>query len=201
MKTLLTAAALIALTAAASSANAAVTITNTPGDTTPLGYTLVATFDAPLAAGYSMPGADIRSTSSGDAARPPGDATKFLAVTGGHSVTLSSLLGFTAFSFYMGSPDSYNWLQIDGGPKIYGTALYGTPSHAADGDQSVGFTVNYNLGGATAHSITFGSDSNSFELDNIATKGAVPEPASWAMMIAGFGLAGATLRQRRRAFA
>lgn len=27
---------------------------------------------------------------------------------------------------------------------------------------------------------------------------AVPEPASWALMIAGFGLAGATLRQRRR---
>lgn len=28
--------------------------------------------------------------------------------------------------------------------------------------------------------------------------GAVPEPASWAMMIAGFGLAGAALRRRRR---
>ncbi len=27
--------------------------------------------------------------------------------------------------------------------------------------------------------------------------GAVPEPATWAMMIAGFGLAGATLRRRR----
>ncbi|MBS0361220.1 MAG: PEPxxWA-CTERM sorting domain-containing protein [Proteobacteria bacterium] len=25
----------------------------------------------------------------------------------------------------------------------------------------------------------------------------VPEPASWALMIAGFGLAGATLRRRR----
>jgi hypothetical protein len=29
-------------------------------------------------------------------------------------------------------------------------------------------------------------------------RGAVPEPATWAMMIAGFGLAGASLRQRRR---
>lgn len=28
--------------------------------------------------------------------------------------------------------------------------------------------------------------------------GAVPEPATWIMMIAGFGLAGATLRQQRR---
>ena len=31
--------------------------------------------------------------------------------------------------------------------------------------------------------------------------GAVPEPASWAMMILGFGLAGATIRSRRRALA
>lgn len=32
---------------------------------------------------------------------------------------------------------------------------------------------------------------------NNATLAAVPEPASWAMMIAGFGLAGAVLRRRR----
>ena len=30
---------------------------------------------------------------------------------------------------------------------------------------------------------------------------AVPEPASWALMIAGFGLVGARLRRRRAAFA
>ncbi len=33
------------------------------------------------------------------------------------------------------------------------------------------------------------------------TGGAVPEPASWAMMILGFGLAGSTIRSRRRALA
>jgi hypothetical protein len=31
--------------------------------------------------------------------------------------------------------------------------------------------------------------------------GAVPEPSAWMLMIGGFGLAGATLRLRRRAFA
>lgn len=43
-------------------------------------------------------------------------------------------------------------------------------------------------------------------LDNVSVSGpsaippgAVPEPASWAMMIAGFGLTGAALRRRRRA--
>jgi PEP-CTERM motif len=31
----------------------------------------------------------------------------------------------------------------------------------------------------------------------IATSGAVPEPASWAMLIAGFGLTGAAMRRRK----
>ena len=34
-----------------------------------------------------------------------------------------------------------------------------------------------------------------------ATVAGVPEPASWALMIGGFGLAGATLRRRRTASA
>ena len=42
------------------------------------------------------------------------------------------------------------------------------------------------------------------QADNITlapVAGAVPEPATWAMMILGFGAAGATLRRRRQAFA
>ena len=37
--------------------------------------------------------------------------------------------------------------------------------------------------------------------DPLATSGGVPEPSAWALMIAGFGLAGTTLRRRRPAFA
>ena len=33
--------------------------------------------------------------------------------------------------------------------------------------------------------------------DNISVSTAVPEPATWAMMIMGFGVAGALLRRRR----
>ena len=36
-------------------------------------------------------------------------------------------------------------------------------------------------------------------LTGTASAGGVPEPASWALMIAGFGLAGAQLRRRRTA--
>ena len=41
-------------------------------------------------------------------------------------------------------------------------------------------------------------DDLSFASEGGAT-GAVPEPAAWALMIAGFGMAGATLRRRRAA--
>jgi hypothetical protein len=55
-----------------------------------------------------------------------------------------------------------------------------------------------------------GGDFNYFDLSfvfqNVASKevpavGGVPEPSSWAMLIAGFGLTGATLRRRRIAVA
>jgi hypothetical protein len=47
-------------------------------------------------------------------------------------------------------------------------------------------------------SIGFTSGQNAFEFDSLAgSLGGVPEPASWALMIAGFGAAAAMLRRRR----
>jgi hypothetical protein len=52
-------------------------------------------------------------------------------------------------------------------------------------------------GGALTFAAVGTSDSLGGYLDNITiTQNGVPEPASWALMIAGFGLAGATLRRR-----
>jgi hypothetical protein len=44
--------------------------------------------------------------------------------------------------------------------------------------------------------ITFSGEERTYEILS-QSSGAVPEPATWAMMIAGFGLAGAALRRRR----
>ena len=44
-----------------------------------------------------------------------------------------------------------------------------------------------------------GIDNLAFDIRQIAAPGAVPEPASWAMMIAGFGLTGGAMRRRPRA--
>ena len=52
-------------------------------------------------------------------------------------------------------------------------------------DGHMGRYANFNL--------AFGSQANTFSLTY-----AVPEPASWAMMIAGFGMIGAAQRRRAR---
>ena len=43
-----------------------------------------------------------------------------------------------------------------------------------------------------------GDGPNQSYLVKLAFTGAVPEPASWAMMVGGFGLIGGTMRRRRR---
>jgi hypothetical protein len=50
-------------------------------------------------------------------------------------------------------------------------------------------------------SVTLGStNTNAFEISDVAgiPAGGVPEPTSWALMILGFGSAGAMLRNQRR---
>ncbi len=46
--------------------------------------------------------------------------------------------------------------------------------------------------------LSVGSSTGFNFFDGVSGGSGVPEPAAWALMIAGFGLAGATLRQRRR---
>ncbi|UTP39166.1 PEPxxWA-CTERM sorting domain-containing protein [Phenylobacterium sp. LH3H17] len=51
------------------------------------------------------------------------------------------------------------------------------------------------VGAVDNFSYSFGSSTSNFDFE----VSAVPEPATWAMMISGFGLAGASLRRRRTA--
>jgi opacity protein-like surface antigen len=62
------------------------------------------------------------------------------------------------------------------------------------------FSMRFTAGGAGSIKAYFGSnsaDNIGVIVDDFALEiGAVPEPASWAMMIAGFGIVGASLRRR-----
>jgi hypothetical protein len=63
------------------------------------------------------------------------------------------------------------------------------------------YSVTGTVGASGTVRVLFAGDSPatdraSLALDNVALTGSVPEPASWAMMIGGFGLVGGALRRR-----
>jgi PEP-CTERM motif-containing protein len=170
---------------------------------------MVVDFDNPTAAGFTFTqgvNSFVRSGAlglqDGVSAPPPGDVTNYETVTSGGYATLTSDAPMSSFSFYLGSPDAFNSIEFIGSSfdvTLTGADLF-SPSTAFGGDQSVGRRISYDFGGAGVNQIIFGSTGNSFEFDSIAAgvAGAVPEPATWAMMLMGFLALGAALRSQGR---
>ena len=69
----------------------------------------------------------------------------------------------------------------------------------ADGNQSYARYFNvFTEGAEKITRVTFSSNSNAFETDNHAFIAAVPEPETYAMLLAGLGLMGAMVRRRKQ---
>ena len=154
----------------------------------------------------------VLAASSGQGAQPSvGDqGDPFLSV----GTNLPS--GFVTFSFTAlsgggasrlgmdyGSADSYNSFVLhlsNGTTETYtgGQAI----SDLANGNQTSPVT-NGRLtfrpdAGVYITSIDLRSTGQALELDNFGVIAAVPEPATWGMMLLGFGAMGVSLRRRRR---
>ena len=108
------------------------------------------------------------------------------------------------------------WRQIIGqgfdGTTGIGSGSYILQTAAAWGDALGGFVLGIGVGNggcpgnctnfhAYADNLNLTTDgeiSRSFDFQAAAVEGAVPEPATWAMMLIGFGAMGVSLRRRRR---
>ena len=204
MKKLMCAALLVV--GSATSANAAVTVSRTPGSATYAGPTPTYTFSVGSIPNFT--GGSIETTDTPLDSRPLGSSGNFYSVSDDNSPGTISLAGFGAISslsFIWGSVDTYNTLSFlnSAGSTIYsitGSQLLGS-SAAADGDQEAArtnpvVTFNFTDGDQNVSAMRLTSTGKSFEIDNIAIS-PVPEPATWGMMMLGLGLAGATLRRRR----
>ncbi len=200
----------LGLAGAALSANAAVTYTATAGLTSGVAGVTTNTFDDGLLpvgfATYDHLGALIPAPgNSSYAAEPPGDVTTFFSVgvsngqPSSSSVTFGGL-GVSYFGYYMGSPDNYNIVTLYSGNtmvlQINGSDMATAASLVADGNQHVGFYMNFAAnGGTNITKVTFSSNQNAFESDNHSYISAVPEPETFAMLLTGLGLLGLASRR------
>ncbi|MDB5685938.1 MAG: hypothetical protein JWR77_527 [Rhizorhabdus sp.] len=162
------------------------------------------------------------------AAAPAGDDSLYMAIGAGGSVLFdlrafnSGAGPITSLSVYIGSVDPYNFIDVlgtDGSGGLDYThpllTVGGADLPGDDGDwynEHANGRLTFTFGDSEkVGGIVFRSTGIALEFDSIAigTRHAislpnqgevapVPEPASWAMMLCGFGLVGDALRRRGR---
>ena len=206
MKKIVLAAAILAATVS-TGANAAITMGSVAGPWVNPGFAATALYDFESAAPFS--GGLVTNTSvSGVRAQPWSSTGNYATVS--PSDGTPGIFDLTAFdaiskiSLLWGSIDTYNDLDVlDINNNVLATFNGATVIAAANGDQSDPQTnrlVTLTLTGNSmtdAAKLRFRSSGNAFEFDNVAIQaGAVPEPTTWALMIGGFGLVGASMRRR-----
>jgi hypothetical protein len=136
-----------------------------------------------------------------NSAYPDGSNAPAITVLGGKMATLHVGKRLTSFGWDQLSNDSYNWVDLmwgDGSVSRIDGFLF-PPTNGDQSSAATNFRINaiFDPGDSRVlTSATFGGAQNSNEWSMFSAAGAVPEPASWAMLIVGFGLIGSTMRRR-----
>ena len=167
-----------------------------------------------LAICLNTPGVSCSNTSRGGVG-DPASARGGLFFLEGDETFLNYAAGFdTGFSFNYSSVGSAGAVNVYDGLNGTGNILATlnlTPNSTGCGDPYNAGFCPFGAAGVTfdgiARSIGFGGVANQIVFDDVtfgsATPGdpTVPEPATWAMMIGGFGLVGGAMRRRQPALA
>ena len=190
----------VVLAPAAALAAPSVSFAGGSGVMTP-GTTVFENFNSFTAGDPIGPNAFALNGTDGSGARPAyGSDGNYASVLTGGSYT-TTFAATSVFSFVLGSLDTYNTLTLlldDGTSQNYIGGQIINDLSFPSGNQISGETngvVTYSAGaGPKIVGAVFTSSANSFEFDNLAA--GVPEPATWALMIVGFGAVGSAMRRR-----
>lgn len=187
-------------------ASAAVTLTSTPGAGSYSGPTPTYDFETPAP---FTGGLVTNASTSGIRARPLGSTGNYATV--GPSDGTPGILNLATFgdidwiSFIWGSIDTYNTLDVldATGATIasFGGANVIAMANGNRTDPATNRIVKLTFTGADRSNVSglrFRSTGNAFEFDNVAIAAAVPEPATWMMMLLGMAGVGFSMRRKSK---
>lgn len=212
IKKLISAATLALLAAGSAQAVTVTSVFGAPDPGVGPGASVLVDFNGPLPDGYSLTGAfGFGNGTSSAAAAPAGVTSQYLIVSSAISngiATLTTAFDLSQLSFYWGSIDDYNSVQILGAGGVVLLDVNGIGLPPANGDQSLPATNRRVFFTAENEEVITGvrfqSTDIAFEIDDLGgiaaddgMSGGVPEPATWAMMLVGFGMVGASVRRKQ----
>ncbi|RYY05119.1 MAG: PEP-CTERM sorting domain-containing protein [Alphaproteobacteria bacterium] len=130
----------------------------------------------------------------------PGGTFLAAGVLAGQPAVLTFAQPISYLSFLWGSPDTYNVVTLVSSATTYTFTAAGLGFAVTNGDQTFSQYAQFVASaGETIRSISFSNTParDAFEVTNF-TVTAVPEPATWGMMLVGFGMVAGASRYRRR---
>ena len=121
---------------------------------------------------------------------PLGVTGDYSFISTGGSATILFAPGVSSFSFLWGSPDSYNSVLVNNVKTFTGFDVVASPSGLNSDTRFV--TISNTDGGLS--SLVFTASNVAFELASVTP---VPEPETYALMLAGLGVVGFMARRRK----
>jgi hypothetical protein len=130
----------------------------------------------------------------------PGGATLGIITSGDDLGFEFARVDGAAFDFLSFKATHFtNGLESPGNGGTLTLLLDGNLVFAGSYDVTPGFQ-DFAVNALGVHTVRISSN-NYFQVDDLLVSSAVPEPATWGMMLLGFGMLGATIRFRRRGLA
>jgi len=124
-----------------------------------------------------------------------GVITQAFTTQAGHTYTVT----FNYSRNPAGAPDPAT-ADVTAGAGVFHVSAANNPGLFGTGGAMLWQTGSFTFVGTGHDTLTLAATvpgNGGVFFDNLSVSGAVPEPATWALMIGGFGMAGAMLRRRR----